>query len=337
MKTSPYARARDTVSALNRLRRRSAKLRKGESKSHFDRDRATVHSLWFDPNILGFGVGPKISDGLESDFSLIFFVRKKLPRGRLRNLVKIPKYLVLQSMDLRVATDVQEWGGVPIAHGPLTPGVPLGDANGNSGTMALGVRDRSSGAPLILSCSHVLAQCGRGHRGDDVESPPDLTADPGPNIVGQLFRFTIIDPSSQDNEVDAAVARPNDGIQLSNVIPGRPNISGARDLTKEDENSVSGLGVQKFGACTGLQTGTIRNLHISTSIVYHQLSGDPSVDFVELVEYDCVSQEGDSGAAVLDTADPARVVGMHIAGGSDGTTSLFTHIQYVFDSMQVNM
>ena len=100
---------------------------------------------------------------------------------------------------------------------------------------------------------------------------------------------------------------------------------------------MSGLEVQKFGAATGLQSGTIRNLHIATSIVYHQLSGDPSVDFIELVEYDCVSQEGDSGAAVIDTNNPANVVGMHIAGKPDGSGSLFTHIHYVFQAMHVTL
>lgn len=337
MKESKYTRARRAILALNRLRSQSAKPRKGEHRTHFEKDRDTARSLWNDPNIVGFGVGPKVSDGMRSEFCVVFFVRKKLPHGRLRNLVRIPKHLELLTPGMKIQTDVQEWGGTPIAHGTLASGVSIGDTSGNSGTMTLGVKDRSDGSSLILSCSHVLAQAGRGHKGDDVESPVDPAADPGPNVVGHLLRFTIIDRTASNNEVDAAVARPANGIELSNFVPGTNRISGMRDLTQEDENSVVGLGLQRFGAVTGLQTGSIRNLHVSTSIVYHQLSGDPSVDFVELVEYDCPSQEGDSGAAVLDTADPASVVGMHIAGKADGSGSLFTHIRFVFQAMKVTL
>ena len=335
MRDTKYARARDAVLALNRFRRPFARPRQREHKPHFERDRQVACALWNDPNVLGFGVGPKITGGGRSDFSLVFFVRKKLPRSRLRNLIEIPKHLNLRTSGLRVRTDVQEWGGHPIAHATLKSGASIGDINGNSGTMTLGVQDRSTGAPLILSCSHVLALCGAGHKGDKVESPADPGSNPEANMVGELARFTIIDPSSPNNEVDAAVAQPTDGIQLLNSIPGTSGISGIRDLTQEDENSVSGLEVRQFGAATGMQAGAIRNIHVSTSIVYHQLSGDPSVDFVELVESDCVSQEGDSGAAVLDLGSPARVVGMHIAGMPDGSGGLFTHIRYVFQSMEV--
>jgi len=124
-------------------------------------------------------------------------------------------------------------------------------------------------------------------------------------VVGRLLRFTEIDPRSSDNEVDAAVAKPNDGVHPLNNIPGIGSVSGIRDLTLEGD-SVVGLQVQKFGAATGRQDGRIKNIHVSTSIVYRQLSGDPSVDFIELVEYDGVSKEGDSGAAVLDTSLPER-------------------------------
>ncbi len=336
MKNAKYSRARDATIALNRLRRPSVRPRGGERRSNFERDRQTVGMLWNDPNILGFGVGPKITQGSRSDVCLVFFVRRKLPKSRLRDLVKVPKYLSLDTLGMRVLTDVQEWGGPPVAHGSLSSGASIGDLAGNSGTMTLAVQDSSTGNPLILGCSHVLARCGAAQPGDQVESPADPSSNPRPNVVGRLVRFTAIDPQSSDNEVDAAVAKPNDGVLPLNNIPGIGSVSGIRDLTLEGD-SVIGLKVQKFGAATGLQTGTITNIHVSTSIVYHQLSGDPSVDFIELVEYDGVSKEGDSGAAVLDTTNPPNVVGMHIAGRPDGTASLFTHIQYVFDGMQVNI
>ncbi len=331
MTDSKYIRARDAAVALNRLRKPSARLRSGEDKRHLERDRVLARSLWHDPNILGFGVGPKVPEDFSSDMCLVFFVRKKLPKSRLRHLVAVPKHLALGTLGTRVLTDVQVWGGLPVSHGVLSFGASIGDNSGNSGTMTLAVRDNATGGPLILGCSHVLARCGAGRAGDPVESPADLSSAAGANIVGQLVRFTEIDRSSPSNEVDAAVAAPNDGISLSNGT-----VSEIRDLTREGDLAV-GVQVRRTGSATGQQGGRIRNIHVATSIVYRQMSGDPSVDFIELVQYDSVSKEGDSGAAVLDTADTPNVVGMHIAGSSDGTASLFTHIQFVLDALNIGM
>lgn len=336
MTNTKYIHARDAIVALNRLRKPSVRLRSGERKAHFERDRAFARALWHDPNILGFGVGPKVPEESDSDVCLVFFVRRKLAKTRLRDLVAVPKYLALDTLGTRVLTDVQVWGAPPVSHGLVSSGASMGDLAGNSGTMTLAVRDNATGDALMLGCSHVLARCGAGQAGDQVESPADPSSDPRMNVVGRLVRFTEIDRQSPDNEVDAAVAKPNSGVNLTNDIPTIGTASGIRDLTQEDETAV-GVQVQKFGAITGRQTGHIRNIHVSTSIVYHQLSGDPSVDFIELVQYDSVSKEGDSGAAVLDTADSPNVLGMHIAGSSDGTASLFTHIQFVFDAMQVSL
>jgi len=337
MTNSKYSRAYAATIALNRLRKPSVRLRAGENKPHVDRDRALAHELWHDPNILGFGVGPKtFQEKGDSEICLVFFVRRKLAKSRLRDLKMIPKHLALDTLGTRVMTDVQEWGGLPVSHSSLSAGASVGDVSGNSGTMTLAVTDNSTGHPMILSCSHVLARCGLGQAGDQVESPADPSSDPRLNVVGKLVRFTEIDPHAADNEVDAAVAKPNNGVHLSNNFPGIGPPSSIRDLTQEGDSAV-GIQVRSFGAITGNQTGLIRNIHVSTSIVYHQLSGDPSVDFVELVQYDGLSQEGDSGAPVLDTADPPHVVGLHIAGSSDGTASLFTHIGFVFDALDVTL
>ena len=337
MKDTRYTRARDAAFTLNRLGSKSARIRRGERKSHFQKDSNAARSLFTDPNVIGFGVGPKIAKGEHNPLRhcLVFFVRKKLPKSRLRNLVEIPKHLILNTAGLSVQTDVQEWGHPPVAHSSLSSGASIGDLAGNSGTMTLAVQDTSQGTPLILGCSHVLAACGNGQVGDEVESPANPSVDPGPNVVGRLLRFTVIDPLSVSNAVDAAVANTLDGIDLSNGIPGIGTPAGIRDLTLEGETVINKIEVQRVGAATGLQTGTIRNLHVSTRITYHQLPGDPSVYFVDLVQYDALSEEGDSGAAVVDTTEEHRVVGMHIAGLQDGSASLFTHIRHVFDRMQV--
>jgi len=332
-----YTRARSGILALNRFRRPMARRRSGEKKSHFSRDRTKARTLWNDPNILGFGVGPKVAAGGRSDFCLVFFVRKKLAKERLRNLAEIPERLLLETLDLEIQTDVQQWGRPPIAHSTRSAGCQIGDSFGHSGTMTLAVKDASSGSPLMLSCSHVLARGGDGARkGDIVESPVAPLSPSGENVVGRLTRFTVLDRDAPDNQVDAAVAEPAAGVEISNDFAGIGRISGIRDLTQEDAESLKDLELQKLGFVTGPLKGAMGNMHISTSVVYHELSGDPILDFSELVELNCLSREGDSGAAVVDTQTPARIVGMNIAGKADGTC-LFTHIQPVFDCLKITL
>ncbi len=335
MKNVGYTRARDTAFGLNRFIKQRARRRTGERKSHFENDHRTARSLITDPNILGFGVGPKLTQGAApGEVCLVVFVRRKLPKARLRGLVAIPKHMMLQTLGHKIRTDVQPWGGLPVAHA-LSPGVSVGDVRGNSGTMTLAVKDRKTKAPLLLSCSHVLALAGNGQVGDEIESPTNASSDTGPNVVGSLLRYTIIDRHSLSNAVDAAVASPLDGVDLSNAIPGIGTPVGVRDLTLEGDAVINQVDVEGLGAVSGRLAGTIRNIHVTTPIVYHQLADDPSVYFVDLVQYDAVCQEGDSGAAVLDTSGEHLVVGMHIASSAAGL-SLFTHIRYVLDVLRVS-
>jgi hypothetical protein len=339
MTAAKYQRALDVVSALNLLLSRSARARPGERKSQFEHDRRLARSLLTGPNVLGFGVGPKLSGTGRKphEICLVIFVRRKLPNSRLRHQLKIPKHLFLETLGLKIRTDVQVWGNPPEAHS-VSAGDSVGDLAGNSGTMTLAVTDVSPGAgrdPLILGCSHVLANAGQGHVDDPVDSPASPFTDPGPNLVGHLRRFTIINQKSASNEIDAAVAVPLRGIDLSNDIPRIGVPAGIRDLRPEGHTVINQLTVQRPGQSTGVLSGLIRNIHVSAGITYHQLPGDPSVRFMELVQYEVLSEEGDSGAAVLDTADPLRVVGMHIAGIAGDSISFFTHIGSVFRRMKI--
>lgn len=332
-----YEQARETVAALNRLVKPSARRRRDERQSPFERDRRAARSLFMDPNILGFGVGPKISGGERqaSEISLVFFVRRKLPKSRLRYSVEIPERFLLRTAGSHVQTDIQVWSSRPVAHSTVSAGSSVGDLSGNSGTMTLAVNDSEGGDSLILSCSHVLARCGNGSVGDEIEGPVDIASDPGSNIVGTLSRFTIIDRTSFNNAVDAAVAAPVDGVALSNDIPRIGIPAGVRDLTQQEDTVSGEVKVQRFGAASGFQAGVISNMHVSTRIAYPQLDGDPSVYFTELVQYNAPSEEGDSGAAVVDDSEGHNVVGMHIAGMPDGSASLFTHIQFILGRMNV--
>jgi hypothetical protein len=325
-----YKQAHSGVQALNRLRQAGTRKRKHEKISHFNRDRKRARALWNDPNILGYGVGPKVSKGGKTDFCLVFFVRKKMALERLRHLTKIPERLLIETLGLEVQTDVQEWGRPPVAH--LNPGSEIGDSFGHKGTMTAAVRNRDTGAPLILSCSHVLAQGGEGaHEGDLIESPVFPLANLGVNVVGTLFNFVNLRRHA-NNSLDGATATPSAGIPASNNIPGIAAIAAIRDLRQENADDINGLSLRKVGATSGTLAGTLGNMHISIPLVYHEMDGDPVLDFVELVEITCESEPGDSGAAIID--DNNRLVGMNI-GGNESGSGLFTHIQPVFDLLKL--
>ncbi|SRR5579871_649918 len=331
-----YKLARTVTEALNRLRKPTARRRSHEKKSHFNRDIKKARALWHDDNILGYGVGPKVSEGGKSDFCLVFFVRKKMAKSRIRELTEIPRRLMLETLGVEIQTDVQEWGRPPVAHSTLAPGGQIGDSFGHAGTITARVRDASSGLPLMLSCSHVLARGGEeASQGDLIESPVVPFAALGTNVVGRLSRFTVLSRNASDNDVDAAVAEPDPGVKLSNQLGDSVSISGIRDLTDdtiETADSLNNLRLQKIGNVSHSLTGTLGNMHIATSIIYHEMSGDPILDFVELAELDCLSEEGDSGAPILDMQN--RIVGMNIAGQADGSC-LFIHIQKIFDRLMI--
>ncbi len=327
-----YQQAHSGVQALNRLRKAGARKRKQEKISHFKRDRKQAHTLWNDPNILGYGVGPKVSKGGKDGFCVVFFVRKKLAKERLRHLVQIPEQLRIETLGLNIQTDVQEWGKPPVAH--LAPGSEIGDSFGHKGTVTAAVRERGTGKPLILSCSHVLAQGGEGaHEGDLIESPVFPLANPGVNVVGALFSFMNLKRHT-NNSLDAATATPSAGIPASNHIPGIGSIAVIRDLRQENADDINGLPLRKIGATSGTLSGTLGNMHISIPLVYHEMDGDPVLNFVDLVEITCDSEPGDSGAAIID--DNNRLVGMNIGGNENGS-GLFTHIQPVFDCLGLSL
>jgi len=329
-----YKRAHSAVQALNRLRNPGTRKRKHEKELHFKRDRKRARILWNDPNILGYGVGPKVSGGSKSEFCLVFFVRKKMAKERLRHLAKIPERLRFETMGMDLQTDVQEWVKPPVAH--LNPGIEIGDSFGHKGTMTVAVRDRKTGSPLVLSCSHVLARGGEGAKtGDLVESPVSPLANLGENVVGTLFKFMRLRRNG-NNSLDAAVAIPAEGISISNDIPGVGTIAGVRDLDQENADGIIGLPLKKIGGVSGTLDGTLGNVHISIPLVFHEMDSDPVLDFVDLFEITCESRPGDSGAAIVDTSSAPRIVGMNIAGNETGS-GLFTLIQPVFDLLNLEL
>src|SRR3546814_10205184 len=86
----------------------------------------------------------------------------------------------------------------------------MGHAAITAGTLGGLVRDRETGAVVILSNNHVLANSNQGTAGDAIlqPGPADGGTDPGDRIA-TLARFVAIDFTADgENRIDDAIATP---------------------------------------------------------------------------------------------------------------------------------
>jgi hypothetical protein len=193
------------------------------------------------------------------------------------------------------------------------------------------VKRLGDGAPLILSCYHVLADFGQGEVGDPIEQPFNGLG-PIVDVVGNLLEPTVpVDPN-RVNDVDAALADVAAGIEFDRTILKIGQPAGISDLSQQDFSSIGQTVLVRTGAATDRQEGTLDSIHATFSVL-DENSGQ-SVTFRNVVVYNAPCAAGDSGAAVLER-DTSRVVGLHFGG--TGSQGFFTHIQTVFDELNVEL
>ncbi len=139
-------------------------------------------ALMAKPNVIGVGTGYKVSDGERTEeLCLVTLVRQKVPPSALQADAMVPKSIE------GVRTDVIEIGDVRALQTrtsrwrPAPAGVSLGHYRITAGTFGCLVRDRASGAPLMLSNNHVLANSNDATVGDAILQP-------GPADGGRLGR-----------------------------------------------------------------------------------------------------------------------------------------------------
>ena len=312
------------------------------------------------PNVVGVGVGYKITKGQTTDqLAIMTLVSRKLPQVGLLADSVIPRSIngvpidVLEVGELRaLQLPTDRWR-------PAPGGVSLGHFKITAGTLGVLVRDRATGTPLILSNNHVVANCNDARVGDPVLQPGP--ADGGQNrkdTIALLERFHPIDfgtaPAEcslairaarlinsmahllgsqhrvrayQDNPaasnvVDAAVARPISAESVVDEILQIGPISGT-------VSAQLGMPVRKSGRTTGLTTGTISILHATVTIDYGSAR---TARFEQQIITSPMSGGGDSGSLLV-AADSQRAVGLLFAG-SDRTT-IHNPIQDVLDTLEI--
>ncbi len=314
------------------------------------------------PNVVGVGIGYKEVKGERTnDVVVLTLVSKKVPVAGLES-----KDIVPREVD-GVPTDVIQVGQLRAQQSrtnrwrPAPGGVSIGHYQITAGTLGAVVRDRTTGARLILSNNHVLANSNDANIGDPILQPGAYDGGQlDDDLIGHLERFCIIEFNQQPgtcgiadsyamlgnalarflgsshrltvmevnptatNLVDAAVARPVNDADIKDEILDIGEISGFREASL-------GMGVRKSGRTTGFTTGTVTVLDATVEVSY----GTGRVArFEEQLVTTAMSQGGDSGSLVVD-AESLQAVGLLFAGSEQAT--IFNPIRAVLDCLDVTI
>jgi hypothetical protein len=287
-------------------------------------------------NVVGIGIGNKDSSGQPAGQRCVkVYVDKKYPRRQLLDNDLIPQKLSDPKVlgEQAVETDVEEVGqlvptGYVVRRRPAPGGASIGHHAGTAGTLGCLVRDAQTGALLLLSSNHVLANgdalgSSRAKQGDAIVQPAiaDGGSLPG-DILAELERWIPIDFSNKGNLVDAAVAKPRNEQDVVGEIAelGLPlGVVGPR----------LGMQVEKMGRTTGKTQGRIIDAH-ATIRIFH---GSRVALFRDQILTTPMAETGDSGAILLTTGKYA--CGLLCAGSRQ--VNCYNHLSAVLRSLKVEL
>jgi hypothetical protein len=297
----------------------------------------------------GFGISVKQEGGKRDPKKpcIVFYVSQKLSLRRLPVHNRIPKQINLPweySDDgvLEILTDVIPATFQAVSfigrQRPCPGGISIGHVDITAGTLGCWVRDKSSGAQVILSNNHVMANSNQASLGDPILQPGPADGGSAPqDTIATLTRFKTVDFSSgANNTVDGAIATPTDSSIVDHGIKG---IGGGiptqtRDIGVDD----LGAAVQKSGRTTEHTQGAVQAVNATVSVKYGIFEKATFVDqiIVEAPTGD-FSAGGDSGSAVLDSEK--KLIGLLFAGsegqeGQPGST-IINPIRHVFSQLNL--
>jgi hypothetical protein len=287
-----------------------------------------VRSVFEDPNIVGVGVGKKVSDEKETDeLCVCFYVEKKLPPSKVTGRHFVPP--VIAAGDGRsVYTDVKKLGRVSleakalIKRRPIESGFSVGHVKITAGT--LGAIVKKGAKRYLLSNSHILANSGKGRPGDKIVYPgPDDGGEAPADWVAVLSKaVALIKGGAFVNKVDAALAeiRQERAKDLQYALASAKLPLG---VTAPKRDMI----VTKRGRTTGKTKGKIIDIDFRIQINY---PGVGKLGFTNQVLCERYTDGGDSGSLVLDAAS-GKIVGLHFAGAEQG--SVFNPIDAVMKAL----
>lgn len=194
---------------------------------------------------------------------------------------------------------------------PVGVGASVGHFAITAGSAGAFVRVEDDERPRLLSNNHVLADENRGSAGDEILQPgPADGGRSGADRIGALERFVELDVAGV-NEVDAALALLDDGIEFVNEIDGSP-------LGQEPASAEEVEAVIKQGRTTGVTRGTVSAVEVdgvSVSFSAGTLRFDDQIEISGAGG--AFSAGGDSGSLIAEQATN-RGVALLFAGSEGG-------------------
>jgi hypothetical protein len=285
-------------------------------------------------NVVGVGIARKVVRGRRTDEPcVVIFVEHKLPIDKIRRKDQIPDRVE------NMKTDVVETGKIVALQSrttrwrPAPGGVSIGHHRITAGT--LGAVVRREGARVILSNNHVLANSNDARTGDAILQPGAHDGGTSTDRIATLEEFVPIAFDNfwdfilslfglsrpPRNVVDAAVAKPLNGADVSDEILEIGRVSGTAPATL-------GMRVRKSGRTTGLTTGEVTALSATVRVSY---GGLRVARFRDQIVAGPMSEGGDSGSLVVDSG--SRAVGLLFAGST--STTIFSPISHVQSLLRV--
>jgi hypothetical protein len=306
-----------------------------------------------DRNVVGIGIGEKVSEGKPTGQPAVkFFVRTKFPESQLLNADRLPKTVG------GLPVDVEESGLfralakrrprlAPSAGGgaaatttappqpnprtrirPAQPGCSVGfEVPGGQFIMAgtFGALVKDANGVYILSNNHVLADEGRIPAGAPIYQPGLLdNGNTATDRIAALSRFAPL----TNGKIDAALALADDRSLVSNEVLfiGKP--TGAADAAID-------MVVHKFGRTTSYTAGRVTSVNTDVTVQYEtgNFFFEEQIIIVGLSGTQ-FSAAGDSGSLILERATNTAV-GLLFAGSSSHTIA--NHLPVVLQTMGVTL
>lgn len=295
-------------------------------------------------NVVGVGVGAKITDGVETSTRCVrFYVVEKIDKAALSARQLLPASVDGVPTDVIVTGQFRMRGTAEnnkLKRRPVRPGTSVGfefpppkDNFVMAGTFGAVVT--KGGKKFILSNNHVLAENGLIALGGRIFQPGLLDGgNAATDQVAKLSQFVEIKESGT-NKVDCALAEFLAGVPVNaRHMPSVGKLASTTPVAAAED-----MLVMKTGRTTGHTKGRVVDVSADTNVPYEDKHGN---EFIATFANQILivgapgpfSTNGDSGSLIVDRATK-RATGLLFAGSS--THTIANRIEDVLAALGVTL
>lgn len=319
----------------------SAQMLQSAPAAAFRATAASAASTAPENNVVGVGIGEKISDGKNTGVMAVkFLVRVKYSPSEIDKKHQLPKTVNGLPTDVEQVGTFRKVGSAPAPlpmpnpkqrFRPAQPGCSVGfrepsDAFVMAGTF--GALAKNKDGLFILSNNHVLADENQLPIGSSIFQPGLLDGGKkASDQIARLSKFVRMKTSSM-NKVDCAIAKAIKKSLVSNSIlfigPPQGTTPALMDMI-----------VHKFGRTTSYRVGRITSINTDVSVQYDTgLFKFGGQIIIKGLNDQPFSASGDSGSLILERATN-KAIGLLFAGSA--THTIANHIKDVLTALNVTL